>query len=83
MTSTEIEWREPPAKSTQRRTVWAARLTPLLNNPTVWAMVQRCNNDKAATQTVNRLRHADNLPPGKWEFAADNDEVFARYVGPE
>ena len=79
-----IEWREPPAGTTQRvgTSQWSKTLEPLMERPTVWAMVRTFNNNAGAASCASRLRKTNPMA-GKWEYVARDLEVFARYLGPE
>jgi hypothetical protein len=82
-----IEWREPPAGTTQRvgKSQWVQTLEPLMERPTLWAMVRTFSSQAGASSCASNLRKLsrDGKIDGKWEFAAKDGEVFARFMGPE
>lgn len=92
----EPEWRDPPPLPTTERGQtgrWVVLLTPLMDQPGRWAVIERMSADVPPTIRRNRLRSKCaalrtglvKIPPGKWEFhdAWNTDELYARYIGPD
>ena len=83
------EFRDPPntrsgARGPRGIGVWVELLTPLIDHPGKWAVVRKTEKPVQASGMAASLRKENaKIPPGKWEFAARQGEVFARYVGPE
>jgi hypothetical protein len=75
-----IVWEDPPERlNTPGK--WVQTLAPLIDHPGKWARVHLGPN---AASIVSRLRLQKlQAPPGRWEFQASGDKVFARYLGPE
>jgi hypothetical protein len=79
-----IEWRDPSPRSRGGNSLWCKLLGPLVERPNEWAMVRAYDVAQDAYQAVSRLRAGMlKTPPGRWEFAGRNGEVFARYLGEE
>lgn len=78
----EIEFRDPPPK--YGRGVWIERLAPLLEHEGRWAVVLKGGKPPTVASNTSNLRKGRyQIPPGRWEFRAVDDEIFARYLGPE
>lgn len=83
------EFRDPPTRAGGTRGpaatgIWIDLLTPLVHHPGKWAMVRTADDAQKASGMAASLRKENaKIPAGKWEFAARQGEVFARYIGPE
>jgi hypothetical protein len=76
-----FEWRDPPNE--RRAGKWVEILTPVMEHPGRWAAF-RIPGNRRAYATITGLRNGTTKrPPGKWEFKADAESLFARYIGPE
>jgi hypothetical protein len=88
VTDVEIVWKDPgPSRrgpGVRQGGIWIDRLRPLMHHPGRWAVVDTKDSIQKASGTAAQLRGPKaKIPAGKWEFAAREGEVFARYVGPE
>lgn len=85
----EPVWMDPEECATGERGKWIRLLTPLMDHPKRWALVDTKPSGKtAATAAMNLRRGVSRHPEGRWEFASRKLEdghsgVFARYLGPE
>lgn len=78
----DVKWEEPEPRLLSR-SVWADRLTPLMERPNAWARVSEAKNAKAATTLASMLRRGRlRAPEGEWEFTTRENRVYARYLGP-
>lgn len=88
-TTAQPEFRDPPPSRSGGRSakgggVWMELLEPLLAHPGRWAIVRKADNVQKASGMAAALRkEGAKIPAGKWEFAARQGDVYARFVGPE
>jgi hypothetical protein len=69
---------EPTLKPNKGR--YERVLEPLIGNKD-WHKIGKYKSDSSAYQAALNLRHGRyRIPHAKWEFVADGNEVFARWV---
>lgn len=77
----DVDWKAPPSR--KRDGAWVARLLPLMERPTEWALVATYETQTTASSTVGGLRKGRlRIPEGRWDFRSSGADVFARYLGP-
>lgn len=74
-------YEEPTLKS--KLSKYERVLTPLQESPGEWGKIGEYKSDDSAYQAALNLKHGRYKLPGEptdWEFVADGDKVYARYV---
>lgn len=78
----EPVWQAPEVKTKQGK--YEIVLEPLIDKPNKWAKIGEYKTKSSAYQAALNLRHGRYTIPAKpedWEFTADEDAVFAKFVG--
>ncbi|MFN2608564.1 MAG: hypothetical protein ABR511_11850 [Acidimicrobiales bacterium] len=85
MVTYRLVWQEPGRKGRKRTAPWAQILEPLQERPGDWAAIATYDGETSAYRVARELRSTTDLPPGRWEFAAERQHgggsrLFARLV---
>lgn len=79
-----FQWEEPPAP-TSKKAGLVRTLEPvfavLRTQPQKWACICTYSYGSGASAAGRKLKQ--NPPPGRWEFTARKNKLYARYLGPE
>jgi hypothetical protein len=87
------KFENPPGAHSQRGK-WDRVLQEVKKRPNKWAKIATLDSEKQAHGAINNLRTAANkngkrgvarktpvkIPPGRWEFAQDKRDIYARAI---
>lgn len=77
----EIEWTEPPPMKHLR---WADTFAELMARPGCWGVIRHYKPSSAKrVASAIRAGRQTSLPPGRWDAAARQADLYVCYLGPE
>lgn len=80
----EVSWEAPPPPKVRTLGAWGPMLEAVAGRPGEWAKLAHYDGETSAYRIASRLRQREDLPPGRWEFAArraaSGSDLFARFM---